>query len=168
MSWNRFLTTRSWRLTQGNGHWLCLPEAQWNYPQSYQHSLRFPVFFCPTSLHKVKKCPTQLNMSGKSKPGLVVDSFQNEGRKVDGRVGQSDVWNCQDFFWYLITPRLISSYEDKIVSKKAGGKIGEPFRNFYARINITFAEFITALVVLSRENCREVTFQFGLFNFTDV
>ena len=101
MSWNRFLTTRSWRLTQGNGHWLCLPEAQWNYPQSYQHSLRFPVFFCPTSLHKVKKCPTQLNMSGKSKPGLVVDSFQNEGRKVDGRVGQSDVLNCHFFDIWL-------------------------------------------------------------------
>ena len=51
--------------------------------------------------------------------------------------------------------RLISSYEDKIVKRNAGGIIGRPFREFYKRINITFVEFITALVVISRTKCRE-------------
>ena len=55
-----------------------------------------------------------------------------------------------NIFYY----RLISSYEDKIVNRHAGGGIGEPFRKFYNRVNITFTEFVTALVVLSRENCK--------------
>ena len=56
--------------------------------------------------------------------------------------------------------RLISSYEDKIVKRNAGGVIGKPFRNFYKRVNITFAEFITALVVISRKKCREEKYLF--------
>ena len=51
--------------------------------------------------------------------------------------------------------RLISSYEDKIVKRNAGGIIGRPFREYYKRINITFVEFISALVVISRTKCRE-------------
>jgi len=60
--------------------------------------------------------------------------------------------------------RLISSYEDKIVKRHSGGYIGEPFRNIYHRINITFAEFIAAVVKLSRENCREDICQFAYLN----
>ena len=41
------------------------------------------------------------------------------------------------------------------MKRHAGGDIGKPFREFYKRINITFAEFVTALVVISRKKCRE-------------
>ena len=61
-----------------------------------------------------------------------------------------------------INSRLISSYEDKIVKRHAGGDIGKPFREFYKRIDMTFAEFITALVVISRKKCREGTELFSL------
>ena len=44
-----------------------------------------------------------------------------------------------------------------MVKRNAGGEIGKPFRLFYNRINITFTEFITALVVISREKCRGET-----------
>ena len=57
--------------------------------------------------------------------------------------------------WKNLNSRLISSYEDKIVQKHSGGYIGKPFRDFYKRINITFAEFVTAVVVISRKKCRE-------------
>ena len=43
------------------------------------------------------------------------------------------------------------------MKRNAGGIIGRPFREFYKRINITFEEFITALVVISRKKCREET-----------
>ena len=66
------------------------------------------------------------------------------------------------WFWFksLTIERLISSYEDKIVGKH---EIGKPIYNFYKRSNITFTEFITAIVVLSRENCRQETILYWCF-----
>jgi len=88
-----------------------------------------------------------------------MQSVLNQGR--DNRITTTSpriINKFSDFrFSFVRHPytRLISSYEDKIVRKRATGPIGKPIREFYKRSNITFAEFITAIVVLSRENCSD-------------